>query len=341
MTELFALDEPPLVVKDNVPIAILLVGTIQGHPSQQPLTALFDSGSTSTWFHERMLPNGAVPAMGSRVDCATAAGILSSKRAVYMKDIVMPDFVRTRHIDGITAHVFGAADCRYDVILGRDYLSNIGLILNFQDYTVIWDDITRPMHPAKLVMQSTSDELREVLWDDWISGQQLKIANELFSTTIHDADYKAVDVKEVVDACIHLNTSQQRDLLNLLKCYTGPPVHLNVDRSITPTHARYYPIARLHLQVYKKELDRLEAIGVLQRCGATDWSSPSFIIPKKDGTVRWITDFRALNRAIIRRKYPLPKIQDILGRRRGYKFFTKLDITMQYYTFVLDEESAD
>jgi hypothetical protein len=95
------------------------------------------------------------------------------------------------------------------------------------------------------------------------------------------------------------------------------------------------------LKTFKKELDHLVRIGVLAAQQKSEWASPSFIIPKKDGRVRWISNLPQLNKVIRRKQYPLLIMTDILRKSSGYKFFTKLDVSMQYYTFELDKESQD
>ena len=56
-----------------------------------------------------------------------------------------------------------------------------------------------------------------------------------------------------------------------------------------------------------------------------------FLIPKKDRTVSFISDFRELEKRILRQPYPIPKIQDLLLRLEGFLSVTILDLNMGYY----------
>jgi hypothetical protein len=61
-----------------------------------------------------------------------------------------------------------------------------------------------------------------------------------------------------------------------------------------------------------KEIVRLVDIGVLGEDYSSEWSSPSFAIPKKNGTIRVVTDFRKLNLLLKRHPFPIPKIGDMI-----------------------------
>jgi len=51
-----------------------------------------------------------------------------------------------------------------------------------------------------------------------------------------------------------------------------------------------------------------------------------FFIKKKDGSLRLVQDYRALNAVTVKNKYPLPLISKLVSQLRGAKYFTKLDV---------------
>ena len=54
--------------------------------------------------------------------------------------------------------------------------------------------------------------------------------------------------------------------------------------------------------------------------------APILLVRKKDGSLRLVVDYRALNRHTILNKYPLPRISELLDKTRGGKWFTRLDL---------------
>jgi hypothetical protein len=58
--------------------------------------------------------------------------------------------------------------------------------------------------------------------------------------------------------------------------------------------------------------------------------APVFFIKKKDGKLRFIQDYRALNAITRKNRYPLPSINDLIHRPKGAHYFTKLDVRWGY-----------
>jgi hypothetical protein len=53
-----------------------------------------------------------------------------------------------------------------------------------------------------------------------------------------------------------------------------------------------------------------------------------------------ISDFRELNKCIVRKPYPISKISTTLQELEGFTYATTLDLNMGYYTIRLDLTSA-
>jgi hypothetical protein len=60
-------------------------------------------------------------------------------------------------------------------------------------------------------------------------------------------------------------------------------------------------------------------------------------VHKKDGTLRMCVDYRALNKATVKNRYPLPRINDLFDRLSGAKVFSRIDLCSGYYQIRIAE----
>ena len=132
------------------------------------------------------------------------------------------------------------------------------------------------------------------------------------SRTISTSLYEPADLQDIVNKCNYLLPHQQQQLYQMLqkfqklfdgqlKTFKGPPVHLQLIENPTPIRRRPYTVPTSHLTVFKAELQRLLQIGVIKKAARSEWIAGTFIVPKKDGRVHWITDFRGLNKSLRRK----------------------------------------
>jgi hypothetical protein len=93
------------------------------------------------------------------------------------------------------------------------------------------------------------------------------------------------------------------------------PISLQLmDPNCKPVHAHAYNFLRSVEQQLqqRKEIIRLVDIGVLEEYYSSEWASafPSFAIPKKNGTMIVVTDFRKLNLLLKRMMSPISYSKD-------------------------------
>ena len=84
------------------------------------------------------------------------------------------------------------------------------------------------------------------------------------------------------------------------------------------------------LEEIKKQIKELLEKGYI-RPSSSPWGAPMLLVEKKDGSLRMVVDYWALNEVTIKNKYPLPMINDLFGQLTGAKVFSKIDLRSGYH----------
>ena len=245
----------------------------------------------------------------------------------------------------------------FDLILGCNTMKELGIVLDFRTKEITLDEISLPMRDIKKLRTRAAAEKAWTVNNSIYQSTSKEPQSTLEATKrlieILDAKYEKANLRAITeeDCLNHLSATEKDKLLNLLQefeeLFDGTlgdwdckPVSLQLKEGAQPYHGRPFPIPKKHVETLKKEIQRLCDLGVLKWQDDSEWASPTFIIPKKDNTVRVVSDFREINKRIVRKPFPIPKISTVLQELEGFTYATALDLNMGYYTIRLDPDAS-
>jgi hypothetical protein len=167
--------------------------------------------------------------------------------------------------------------------------------------------------------------------------------------TANSADTATGVPDTLKDTVPELQATVQQLLQRFSKTF-GPlpnrlPPERDVDHAIEleagakPPFLPIYHLSPRELQEVKEQLTMLLEMGFIQP-SKSPYGAPIIFVPKKNGKLRMCVDFRALNNATVKNRYPLPRIDELLDRLQGASVFTKLDLQSGYWQIRIKEEDV-
>lgn len=230
----------------------------------------------------------------------------------------------------------------HEVILGSTWLHKHNPEINWREGTMtlttdgsrytLWSELDyRPQANGLLTAISAARALRK--------GAEAYLAI-LRAVPREDASPEAIK-KTYAAEVDHLLSEFQDVFPNDLPA--GLPPSREVDHAIelipgaAPPSRAPYRLSYLELEELKKQIMDLLDKGFI-RPSKSPFGAPIVFVKKKDGGLRMCIDYRALNKITIPNRAPLPRIDELLDRLNGAKYFSTLDLRSGYYQIRIKSE---
>jgi hypothetical protein len=164
----------------------------------------------------------------------------------------------------------------YDLIIGKQTMHNLGVKLDFQEKTIIIEEILLPMR--NIVNLQLKPRITRALRENTCFAQEPISTRSATKRMVKilGAKYEKADLPAIIrENHSHLKASNREKLLSVLLkfelLFDGtlgdwklPPVSFELKEGMKPYHGRPYPILHKHKAGLMKEIKWLCNIGVLE-----------------------------------------------------------------------------
>jgi len=180
--------------------------------------------------------------------------------------------------------------------------------------------------PLKVMGCSEAD----VQW----GGRSFKVLLYIIDT---NSPYEALlgqDILRIFGKSIYINNvNQSSGILNIT-------VDLELNKGVSPVFQKSRPIPFGLRAAVKEEIERLLALGYVEKINYSNWGTPIVCVKKSSGKIRLCGDYKVtLNPLLAEMSMPTICVEDLLAEIDKAKWFSKIDLEGAYLQLKLSENA--
>jgi len=309
---------------------LTFIGAVNGHPARILIDGGAEGNVISTSFVRKHA--STVPLRS----CRPIPIILPNGSSSITSHIAPITLARDNYTDTLYPIVYNLH--AYDLILGKPWLARIDPHISWRNNTLDFQCNGQSVHWD--CTGFSSGNITAISEGKLISNMRLKAiaaeeGSEVFLAHVRVASNDAPTSGDLPSDVQAIVKDEFPDVFSPtlppgLPMDRGDAMRIDTDPTADPP---VRPVIRLSLaeqDELKRQLDDLLAKGLIKP-SVSPYGAPVLFVRKKDGTLRMCVDYRGLNKITRKNRHPLPRIDELIDRLRGAKFFSKLDLLSGYH----------
>lgn len=253
------------------------------------LSALFDTGSDVSAVRSDVYENQLkkIELINSSIQISGVGGGRVETLGFFSKLVTVNDEDVT-----LDFHIIPAEALSYKAVVGNDLTKHFSVIIEDGENVILYK----------------KSEISHMMQ---INLQECDAPSKLDIGTIEDLNFQ-IKVKKLIEDYVPKKT-ETVDIKMKITLKDEEPIY-DRPRRLSPSER----------QIVDNQIQEWLEEGIIRK-SCSDFASAIVLVKKKNGQTRLCCDYRKINKKIIKDRFPLPLIEDVLDRLQGAKYFTTLD----------------